>query len=458
MYQSIQELRNALAGRVRIRREGIDMLEGVTFQERLVDALVYNAVFNPDQNIKTVCKWILWEAGLELGIYSASIQELYEAKAKGEYPHMTVPAINIRGLTYDVARALIRAAKYSRAGAFIFEITQSEMEYTAQAPDEYATVVISAAIREGYQGPVFIQGDHFQINRERYYKQPTAELNTFKKLLRECISAGFYNMDIDTSTLVDTNKSTVREQQRPNFELTGLFVSYIRSIEPHGITVAIGGEIGDISEKNTTEEELRAYMHGLNEEIESGLKGIIKITVQTGAMHSGVPLSDGSIAQIKLDFDTLRKLSEIAIEEFKLAGGVQYGASTLPIDAFNKFPDANAAEVHLSTQIQNIIYDMYPISLKDEIYAYLKKEFGNELRKRETEEQFIYRIREKGFGPFKERIWSLPAAVKEAIRNKLEEKFKLIFDKLRVVDTWDMVKKQTKPVYIHKPIPDILIS
>ena len=82
MYQSIQELKNALAGRVRIKHDGVDMLEGITFQERLVDALVYSAVFNDDLEVKNACKWILWESGLELGVYAASIQELYTAKGR----------------------------------------------------------------------------------------------------------------------------------------------------------------------------------------------------------------------------------------------------------------------------------------------------------------------------------------------------------------------------------------
>lgn len=453
MYQSIQELKNALSGRVRIRRDGVDMLEGITFQERLIDALVYSAVFNDDHEVKNACEWIIWETGIELGVYAASISEMYKLKGKGEIPHKTIPAINIRGLTYDVARALIRSAKRNHTGAFIIEIARSEIEYTQQSVSEYATVIIAAAIREGYQGPIFIQGDHFQIKQDEYNKDPQKELSFLKQLIKKSVDAGFYNIDIDTSTMVDMDKPTVLAQQENNIRLTAEILSYIRGIEPIGITISIGGEIGEIGGANSTEEELREYIKGLQGELESGLAGISKISIQTGTVHGGIPLSDGTLAQVRLDFDTLSRLSHIAIEEFGLAGAVQHGASTLPIDTFHKFPDTNTAEVHLATQFQNILYEMLPIGLKDEIYEYLNENFGEERKEGQSEEQFIYKVRKKGFGPFKQKIWDLHAGVRTSIGNKFEEQFDIIFEKLRVTNTMDMVRKTIKPVFIHKQNP-----
>ncbi len=458
MYQSIQELKNALAGRARIRRDGVDMLEGITFQERLVDALVYSAVFNDDHEVKDACKWIIWEAGLELGVYAASIQEMYVAKGKGEMLHKTIPAINIRGLTYDVARALIRSVKRNRVGAFIFEIARSEIDYTMQSPSEYAVVVIAAAIREGYQGHIFLQGDHFQINRDKYERDPEKELLSLKQLIKDSIDAGFYNIDIDTSTMVDMDKPTVQEQQENNIRLTVEILSYVRKIEPMGITISVGGEIGEIGGKNSTDEELQEYIKGLQQELESGLCGISKISIQTGTVHGGIPLMDGTLAQARLDFDTLSQLSHIAIDKFGLAGAVQHGASTLSIDTFHKFPDTNTAEVHLATQFQNILYEMLPVGLKDEIYKYIRENFDEEKKEGQSDEQFIYKIRKKGFGPFKQKMWDLHATIRTDIRNKLEKQFDVIFEKLRVNNTMNIVKRLVKPVSIHKPLPDGLLN
>ena len=62
------------------------------------------------------------------------------------------------------------------------EIARSEMVYTDQRPAEYTTVVVASAIKEGYRGPVFVQGDHFQVNAKKYAAQPTAEVDAVKAL------------------------------------------------------------------------------------------------------------------------------------------------------------------------------------------------------------------------------------------------------------------------------------
>ena len=84
---------------------------------------------------------------------------------------------------------------------------------------------------------------------------------------------------------------------------------------------------------------------------------ISKVSIQTGTSHGGVPLPDGSMAKVSIDFDTLDRLSTVARDEYGMAGCVQHGASTLPDDAFHHFPEHGTAEIHLATGFQNILYD-----------------------------------------------------------------------------------------------------
>lgn len=221
---------------------------------------------------------------------------------------------------------------------------------------------------------------------------------------------------------------------------------FIRKLQPEGIEISVGGEIGEVGGKNSTPEELRAYMAGylklLSEK--GNYKGISKISVQTGTTHGGVPLPDGTIAQVKIDFETLRVLSEIARREYGLSGAVQHGASTLPEELFDKFPQVGTAEIHLATEFQNMIYSMLPDDFKNEVYEFLKKEFKDEWKSGDTEEQFIYKTRKKGFGPFKKEFWDLPQSLKDEIGNALEKKFSLLLQKLNVVDTYDLVRKYVK--------------
>ncbi|MBP1732506.1 MAG: Ketose-bisphosphate aldolase class-II, partial [Deltaproteobacteria bacterium] len=151
-----------------------------------------------------LARYLTRAAALELGIIPASIHDLYMARGRGEVPTtFTVPAINLRALSFDAARIIFRVAKEMDASAFIFEIARSEIGYTDQRPAEYATSILAAAIAEDYKGPVFIQGDHFQVSAKRYGTDPEAEVKAVKDLMKESVAAGFYNIDVDTSTLVD---------------------------------------------------------------------------------------------------------------------------------------------------------------------------------------------------------------------------------------------------------------
>jgi fructose/tagatose bisphosphate aldolase len=418
-----------------------------------MDDLVFDAVFAENEDLKRDLLILVKEIAKAWGAVPASIQGLYEELGR-DYRGFTVPAINIRGLTYDTARTVFRKAVGKNVGAFIFEIARSEIGYTKQRPLEYAAVVLAAAVREGFKGPVFIQGDHFQLVRKNFLLDPAAEMNDVKGLIREAVEAEFYNIDIDSSTLVDLEKPTVKEQQRPNFEKTAELARGIREVQLPGIDISIGGEIGEIGGKNSTPEELRAYLDGFRETFKMQSKGLSKLSVQTGTSHGGVVLPDGTLAKVKIDFDTLRSLSEIVRKEYGLSGAVQHGASTLPEEAFDMFPKTGTSEVHLATGFQNIVYDNahLPASFRDEVYAFLKQEYPKEWKEGQTEEQFIYSTRKKGFGPLKKKWWELPGNVKGPIMKELEDRFGLLFEKLKVVNTVDIVRKTVKPVVVTKEI------
>lgn len=194
---------------------------------------------------------------------------------------------------------------------------------------------------------------------------------------------------------------------------------------------------------NSTPEDLKAFMDGYKERLRKGLVGISKISVQTGTSHGGVVLPDGSIAQVKLDFDTLKTLSDMASKDYGLAGAVQHGASTLPAEAFHKFPEVSAAEVHLATEFQNMIYESsnFPKELKDKIYAWLSVNVASEKKEGETEEQFFYKTRKKALGPFKKEIMSLPNEVRNSIVSDIESKFEFLFKQLNAVNNKELVDK-----------------
>ena len=454
LFNNQEEINQSLHGIVNWDNDDLIINDTDKLRTNILDQLVLNAAINSSPEVKGLCRYILKSVALELGIVTSSIQGLYEARGRGEIKGFTVPALNIRGLPYELCRAIFRTAIKTQAGAFIFELAKSEMGYTFQKPQELSAIILGAAIKEGYKGPVFIQGDHFQVNAKNYAKDKDKEIAGLKTLIKDGIAGGFYNIDIDTSTLVDLSKSTVVEQQRANFEVGVELTKYVRELEPAGITISVGGEIGEVGKENSNEQELRAYLDNFNELLEkekSGATGISKISIQTGTSHGGVPLPDGTVAEVNLDFDTLEILSRISRESYGLAGAVQHGASTLPLDLFHKFPELETAEIHLATDFQNMTYgsNLFPNDFKEKIYTHLRKKFAAEKKDGETDEQFIYKTRKKGFGEFKSEFWCLSKEIREGIGQELERKTDFLFDKLAVGNTRsDVIKTvQQTPIF-----------
>ncbi|MDQ3689212.1 MAG: class II fructose-bisphosphate aldolase [Chloroflexota bacterium] len=459
-FSTADDLRARLEGVATITATGVEVTDERQLRGELMDDLVFESVFNPDADLRDAVRWVIWSAAQALGCGSASIHELYRARGRGEIDPtaFTVPAINVRASTYLTARQAFAAALERDAATVIFEIAKSEMAYTEQRPAEYTAAVLAAAIREGWRTPVFLQGDHFQFNATKWASSPGPELEGIKDLTREAIAAGFLNIDIDSSTLVDLSLATVVEQQRVNAENSAELTRLIRELEPDGVTISVGGEIGEVGKTNSTEEELRAYLDGYAAALGDGLEPISKVSIQTGTSHGGVPMPDGSVAAVSIDFDTLRSLSAVARDRYRMAGCVQHGASTLPDDAFHHFPVNGTAEIHLATGFQNILYDGggLPDALRAEMINWCRDNCADERKDGETDEQFLYKTRKKAIGPFKRQLWTLPDEASDAIAANLRAKFGLLFDELKIAGTREHVDRFITPVAVPRPLPATL--
>jgi len=451
--QGWDHLLKHLGGIVKADGDRLAVLDEKGLPDKM-DALIREAVFG-DPETQAVARWLIRETAQAVGLRLASIHDLYLARGRGQVEKdFTVPAMNLRMLAYDSARAAFRAARAIDCGACIFEIARSEMVYTDQRPAEYVAAVLAAALREGYRGPVFVQGDHFQAGTKKYAADPEGEVQSIRDLIVEAMAEGFYNIDIDTSTLVDLSLPKLHDQQKKNFGLCSDFTRFIRDREPAGVTVSIGGEIGEVGHQNSTVEDLDAFMSGYN--AARGAKtGISKISIQTGTSHGGVVLPDGSLAQVAIDFEALRALSARAREAYGMGGAVQHGASTLPDTAFHRFVEAGTCEVHLATAFQTLIMDhpTVPESLRLEMYEWLKTNAAGERKIGDSDAQFFYKARKKAVGPFKKRFWDLPAEAREEIGADLEKKFRYLFEQLGMTRTTGIVKRFIKTPEIHAPRP-----
>ena len=455
---SLAELENDLnAIGVDLGRERPGFAGSTRPSDEMIDRWAETAAL-AEPEARALAIWAIYEAALAAGIVPASVQELYLGRAAGKWTGRTTPAMNLRGWTYQTCRAVFRAARELDAQLFIFEQAISEQVFAAQPPAEYGAGVLAAALREGHQGPIFLQADHDQVNAAAYARDKAAEVSRLERIIEQQIRAGFYNIDIDASTVVDLSLASIEDQQRANAELTAHFTAFVRGLEPDGITISLGGEIGEVGHENTTPEELHAFMSVYRDVLRAKggeLTGISKISINSGTYHGGKVLPDGSLAAVDLDFDLLKTISRIARDEYGMGGAVQHGASTLPGEQLARLPANGAVEVHLALGFNNLIFDhpSLPQAIRDEIRDYTFTHHAAERGRGETDAQFLYNTRKKSWKVVKERFWAMPAEVQADIMGSLEERFRDMFTWLNVGGTSGLVQELTTTPRISRPRP-----
>ena len=119
-------VRRALGAAISIDAGQLSVKDAAQLASPLMDDLVRLAVFG-DAVEKDWARWVIWEAARAVGTYAASIHGFYMARGRGDVKGVTVPAMNIRGATYDTVRSIWRTALKLDGGAIILEIARSEI-------------------------------------------------------------------------------------------------------------------------------------------------------------------------------------------------------------------------------------------------------------------------------------------------------------------------------------------
>ena len=178
------------------------------------------------------------------------------------------------------------------------------------------------------------------------------------------------------------------------------------------------------------------------------------MSVQTGTSHGGVPLPDGGVAEVKLDFDVLRELGEVA-RAHGLAGAVQHGASTLPDELFHRFPAVETAEIHLATGFQNAIYE-HPAFPEDaparQIEAWVLRERARRAQGRPDRPAVRVHDPQEGDRSVQARAVGLVDEGRDP--RGAHRKVSFLFQELRVAGTRELVDRYIHPVEFHRPLPE----
>ena len=417
---SAAALTELLAGIAHVDGERLVIDDEARFRDGGIRDVVWTATFSEDADTVEAARWMVWEASQELGAPSASIHDLYMARGRGEVHGFTVPAINLRTQVFDMARVIAQASAALDSGAVIFELARSEQEYTFQRPGEYITSVLAGAIAAGWQGPVFVQGDHYQFNAKKYAADPEGVTETLRKATVDALGGGLRQhrhrlLDAGRPVAGDrsTRSSAPTTSAPPSCRRSSGSTRRTASWSPSAARSARSAR--RTPPRRSCAPTSTATGGSWTRAPVRGAIGLSKVSVQTGTSHGGVPLPGGGVAEVKLDFGTLERLSAVC-RSYGLAGAVQHGASTLPDELFHRFPQVETAEIHLATGFQNALYDhpAFPAELHaDDRGRGASRTPPTSASAGETDSQFVYKTRKKALGAHKRELWELPT--KDAI-------------------------------------------
>ena len=402
-------------------------------------------------------RWIVWEASQELGVRSASIQELYLARARGEVGGFTVPAINLRAQTFDMARTIYETAAAADVGTVILELARSEQTYTFQRPVEYVTSVLAGAIAAGWTGPVFIQGDHYQFNAAKYAADPEKMTEEIRGACRQAIEVGYRNIDIDSSTLVDLSRPTVDDQQRTNYERAAELTALIRELEPAG----------------RDDQRRRRDRRGRQEELDRGgaaglsrrLPARARRPAAGRARHQQGQRPDRARATAACRSPTGRSRPSSSTSRSSAGSARWPGATAWPAASSTaRAPCPTSCSTtsrpwrpprSTSRPASRTCSSSTRPSRPSSTRAIHDWCFANALDERkadQTDEQFVYTSRKKSIGPFKRQLWDL--ATKDEILAAQRRKIAFLFAELKVGGTAELVARYIRPVEEHRPLPE----
>ena len=117
MSDPIKQLLDLVENSLSVEGTTVRVLDAEKFRKN-VGKLVERSALASDSTAGW-SRFLVRAAALELGVYPASIHELYMARGRGDAPMtFTTPAFNLRALSHHAARAMFRVANKINAGAF----------------------------------------------------------------------------------------------------------------------------------------------------------------------------------------------------------------------------------------------------------------------------------------------------------------------------------------------------
>ena len=257
-----------------------------------------------------------------------------------------------------------------------------------------------------------------------------------RRACRLAIDAGYRNIDIDSSTLVDLSKPTATSSSARTTVAPPSSTALIRSLEADGVTISVGGEIGEVGKENSTGRGAPRLPRRLptraRRRAAPGAVGISKVSVQTGTSprRHAAARRRGRRGEARLrgpprarrgrpDRTASRAPCSTARRRCRMSCSTVSPPSRPP-----RSTSPPASRTPCSTTRRS------RPSSTSEIEAWFFANAADERKPDQTDQQFVYTTRKKAIGPFKRELWDLPT--KDEILAAQRRKIVFLFTELGV--------------------------
>ena len=430
-FRMMSELNDTIKHTLQVKKGGVEILNPEVAFGVLMDKLIFNAVFHSQTQIKATARWLIKAIAQNLNIFSSSTQSTQYCFHQQTAVKKNIPVLQIPHLSYDIARAVFQAIQKHHIGAVIFELEESQMELDRQSPGEFSVTIFAAAIREKYQGPIFIQGHHIQSNTESFQIAPDKEIQKLKTLIVEAIDAGIYNLWINGLSLSHSTQTHHGKNQNPSALLLAFLTDIIRYHEPKNLGIAIGGIIKGSGDLKTVEKDMESFLDDYRKDLQKireDNNGICKISFQP---YEPFPLENASINPTPIwENEKTKNLADLyllLINQYGLNGRIPQNSSSLSYEVLEGFSGIGGMEFPLNIPYQNLFIE----------HADLPKNV------RRTLTESLSKPSKNTNNNIRKTLWTLPSTLRQDIRTQFEEKIALFFKEFKLTNTLEDLQRST---------------
>ncbi len=434
IFSTAEQAKQTLEGVVSVQGNAVQISDANRLRRQVIDDLIENALFHPSEQLRYLCHWLIRRIAAAEVIYPASAGSMHDRFRRELMGRAAVPVFGMRVLTYDSARACFQAARERSAVAFMFELSDGAMGYPAPNPTAFASSVLAAAVKEHYQGPVFLSAGWIRADEEAWRRDRDGEISRLRTEAQSAAEAGFFNFHFSAASLIATEKPTHAEQQRRNYRTCGELSNFVREIDPPGITSSVSGELGQLPDGTEAVPMMRAFLNGY----------LGEFTRRGSTLPSHVALSANVVEGVEPGppLDVVTDLAEIGQREYDVGLAVRDLPRDYPENHYEALIRAGATTLQLAPHVDDWVFDdeAFPTALKEDIYRWADGQAPGLRRPGEGDQPFLYRARRAALDAFATRLWEMPEVTRKALREAQTLRFHDLFDRFGVRNSAGMVR------------------